>query len=63
MRNEQPLLMAQSIRKSISTALRRLYAARELVLVEEGRGTKPARYAPVANVSSAGNEAPSGIPA
>jgi hypothetical protein len=45
LRGEQPLLMAQSSRKSISTALRRLYEARELVLVEEGRGTKPAQYA------------------
>src|SRR5262245_53218174 len=47
---EQPLLMAQSSRKSISTALRRLYEAQQLVLVEEGRGTKPARYAPIATV-------------
>ena len=45
LRVEQPLLMAQSSRKSISTALRRLYEGRELVLIEEGRGTKPARYA------------------
>src|SRR5436190_11901811 len=35
LRAEQPLLMAQSSRKSISTALRRLYEGHELVLVEE----------------------------
>jgi hypothetical protein len=41
---EKPLLMLQTSRKSISTALRRLYEARELMLIQEGRGTRPAYY-------------------
>ena len=60
LRAEQPLLMAQSSRKSISTALRRLYEARELALIQEGRGTKPARYAvvPVSLGDPDGKEVP-----
>lgn len=62
LRSERPFLMLQSSRKSISTALRRLYEARELVLIEEGRGTKPASYStsPVLKGTHQGKEAPMG---
>ncbi len=53
LRTEKPALMLQTTRKSVSTALRRLYASHELVLVEEGRGTKPAFYS--ANATNKGN--------